>query len=543
MSTDSTLAGVLRSTTLDALGSIRVHDAIVIGAGAAGGLAALLLAEAGLRVLVLNAGSRQSPIHSPVRWTTGQIMRQLSDPSILKFIPPPIAYRARGPLKVLARRRQPIQSQCYAWERAPDAFVDDLDCPYTTPPDRPFIWFRSRQLGGRMTIPGHGRQYYRFSVDDFAPQDGLSPAWPVRPGELDPWYAMVERRLRLTGARENSPWVPDSELSSVVSPTPAEASLSAAINTRWPGAAVLLGRYAAPLDALEQASLTGRLLVRQGAIAREIEVDNSGKVQGVLWIDQESGTEERAIAPLVFVCASALESTRLLLLSRSPRSQQGIGSSSGVLGRFLMDHVMIKAEGIGPELLAGAQPDEGRCLYLPHFDRRADTSPVRQRGFGVQIYQFQAVARSSYFIAVAFAEMLPRATNRVTLNPSRRDAWGIPALHIDCDFGLEECVQADEQVAAMRELAEVAKVEIVRIDKTPPHPGSANHECGTARMGNNAATSVLDPYNQCWDARGLYVTDSSCFPSQGSQNPTLTILALTARACHHALKNYNSDLT
>jgi choline dehydrogenase-like flavoprotein len=381
MTTGSALAAVLRSTTLDALRSFRVHDAIVIGAGAAGGLAALLLSEAGLRVLVLNAGNRPSPTRSPARWITGNIVRQLSDPSVLKFIPPSFAYKMRGPLKVLARQRQPIQSQCYAWERAPNAFVDDVDCPYTTPPDRPFIWFRSRQLGGRMTIPGHGRQYYRFSIDDFVPQDGLSSLWPIRPSELDSWYAMIERRLRLAGAHENSPWVPDGELSSVISPTAAEANLSAAIGARWPGAPVLLGRYAAPLNALEQASLTGRLLVREGAIAREIEVDDSGKVRGVLWIDQESGTEERATAPLIFVCASALESTRLLLLSRSPRNPQGIGAGSGVLGRFLMDHIMIKAEGVGPELPPGIQTRAGRTRAIM-FDRfqPMGANPVGAKG-------------------------------------------------------------------------------------------------------------------------------------------------------------------
>jgi choline dehydrogenase-like flavoprotein len=136
--------------------------------------------------------------------------------------------------------------------------------------------------------------------------------------------------------------------------------------------------------------------------------------------------------------------------------------------------------------------------------------------------------------------MLPRATNRVIIDPSRRDAWGIPALHIDCQYGTEELAQAAEQAESMYDLAHVAGVDIVTIDKQPPPPGSANHECGTARMGSSPADSVLDPYNQCWDVRGLYVTDSSCFPSQGSQNPTLTILALTARACDHALKQFGA---
>ena len=179
--------------------------------------------------------------------------------------------------------------------------------------------------------------------DDFASADGLSPPWPLRQRELDPWYAFVERRLGLAGMRDNVPWLPDSELSYVLSPTPAEAALQRAIAARWPGARPVLGRFAAPFDALEAAALTGRLLIRTGAIAREIEVDGSGHVRGVVWIDQQNHSEERARAPLVFLCASALESTRLLLLSRSSRSPDGLGAASGALGRYLMDHVMVKA--------------------------------------------------------------------------------------------------------------------------------------------------------------------------------------------------------
>ena len=132
--------------------------------------------------------------------------------------------------------------------------------------------------------------------------------------------------------------------------------------------------------------------------------------------------------------------------------------------------------------------------------------------------------------------MLPRPDNRVTLDPKRCDAWGIPALHIDCSHSDAELLRADDQISALRELAEVAGVAITHIAKAPAVPGTAHHECGTARMGSDPATSVLDPFNECWEARGLYVTDAACFPSQGAQNPTLTILAITARACDHAVR-------
>ncbi len=515
------LAAVLGRTTPEVLRAVGANDAIVIGAGAAGGLAALLLAEAGLRVLVLDAGSARSPIRSLSRRLTRGAVRRLLGPAALE---------------ALDRRRQPIQSRCYAWRDAREAFVNDLRCPYTMPPDRPFVWLRARQLGGRMVVPGHGRQYYRMGPDDLAPADGLSPPWPLRTGELAPWYAVVERRLGLAGACDGLPWLPDSELTCVLEPTPAEAELQRAIAARWPGARPVLGRFAPPIDALEAAARTGRLLIRQGAIVRKIEVDRSGRLRGVVWLDERNCTEERACAPLVFLCASALESTRLLLLSRSPRSPDGLGAASGVLGRYLMDHVKLEAEGVGPPLLAGPTPEQGRCLYLPRFDARELPAPGPGRGFGVQLGQWPASEERSHFSASSYAEMLPRPENRVTLDPKRRDAWGIPVPRIDCSHGRAELVRAREQTAALQALAEVAGVTLTRIDQAPALPGSAIHECGTARMGSDPASSVLDPHNQCWEAQGLYVTDGACFPSQGTQNPTLTILALTARACDHAIR-------
>jgi choline dehydrogenase-like flavoprotein len=534
---DSSPSAAFAATSIEGLYRSKSFDAVVVGAGAAGGLAALLLTEAGLRVLVLNAGtaSERRPLSQRI---IGGTVRQLTQPSTLKYVPPRLAFKGRALLKVLARGRQRIQSRCYAWERAPDAFVDDVDCPYTTPPDRPFNWFRCRQLGGRMTVPGHGRQYYRFNSSDFLPEDGFSPKWPFGPTELAPWYALVERRLELAGTYEGLPSVPDSEISELLVPSPAEKALGMAVCQRWPQARPMLGRYAPPLNSLELAARTGRLTLREGAVAREIEVDGSGTVRAVTFVDQEDETVVRMPARLVFLCASALESTRLLLLSRSLRNPDGIKGDSGVLGRFLMDHVMMKAEGLGPELPPGPVVADGRCLYLPRFDTRSGEAADENstRGFGVQVYQFPAGGRRSYFTAVAFAEMLPTHTNRVRLDTSRRDAWGIPALHIDCRYGERDLAIAAEQAAALRELADVAHADITGLNESPPPPGSANHECGTARMGTDRTNSVLDPHNECWDARGLYVTDGACFPSQGSQNPTLTILALTARACDHALR-------
>lgn len=532
MTSRSALAAVVRASTLDAVRSGRPYDAIVVGAGAAGGLAAMLLTESGLRVLVLDAGVPRNLLRAPLRKVLGRVASRLSTQAILERLSPAFVQSARAGVKMLGRWRQPVQSLCMSWETAPNLFVDDHECPYVTPPGRPFVWIRARALGGRLSVPGHGRQYYRLGPDDLAPADGLSPAWPLRAGELDPWYALAERRLELFGMRDGLPWLPDGELTNYLSFTEAEAALRDKVCTRWPGAQPVAGRYAPALNSLELAARTGRLTCYQGAVAREINVDESGNACGVSWIDHRTGAEQKSSAPLVFLCASALESTRILLLSRSSRNPQGLGGASGALGKYLMDHVLVSAEGVGG---SGRETRSNRCLFLPRFDARGAAVPKPGRGYGVQVYEFAGAGGESHFAAFSFGEMIPRKENCVSLDPDRTDRWGIPILRIDCAYGDQELTNARDQTLALRELAELAEINLTRIDETPLPPGSAYHECGTARMGTDPGESVLDPNNECWDARGLYVTDAASFPSQGYQNPTLTILALTARACQHAL--------
>jgi choline dehydrogenase-like flavoprotein len=296
----------------------------------------------------------------------------------------------------------------------------------------------------------------------------------------------------------------------------------------------LLGRYAPPLPGLDLASATGRLWCRQGAVVREIEIDAAGRARGVAFHDQQSRSELRVQAPLVFLCASALESTRILLLSHAPQTGRAPGAASGALGRNLMDHMVVQATGIGGGLVGEpVSPEVGRCVYVPRFDARNDPAPMGDRGFGVQVYQSSGLPGRSYLTAVAFAEMFPHPENRVTLDPARRDAWGVPALHIECRHTPADLEAVSKMGGALHELANVVGAKLSELQATPP--GAAMHECGTARMGDDPASSVLDRHNHCWDARGLYLTDAASFPSQGAQNPTLTIMALTARACDHAI--------
>lgn len=527
------LQQAIAAATMDAVEARSGHDAIVVGAGAAGGLAAALLAEAGLKVLVLDAGRSLRFHERPLSRAIALSVRAAANPAAMRYLPPRVLWKARQALRRAGRWRQPIQSGCYAWESAPDGFVDDLDNPYEQAPGRPFRWIRSRQLGGRMVVPTHGRQYYRHSRWDFAPEDGLSPEWPIAPGELDPWYELVERRLGLAGGVDDCDWLPDSVIAHRLTPTAGQAETTRRLTGRWPDMKPLLGRSAPPMASLDDAADTGRLLCRQGAVVCGVDVSEKGAVEGVRFIDQASGVRGQARAPLVFLCASALETTRILLLAKAAGGRRGPGAASGALGRYVMDHVSLKAEGVGPATeTETVGPD--RCVYVPRFDRQSDVSNHPTRGFGVRLYQFRGPPGLSYFTAVSDAELLPDPENRVSLS-AKTDRWGVPILRISCAHGPVERQVAEGQKAALRDIAQVLDVKLNsdRIDISPP--GSSIHECGGARMGAAPETSVTGPFNEVWDASGLYVTDGAAFPSMGIQNPTLTIMALTARACHHAV--------
>ena len=516
-------------------------DAIVVGAGAAGGFAALLLCEAGLSVLLLDAGLPNRFREAPVKWTTAAIVKGVANPALQSVLPIPIVNFGRKALRVAGMLHQPVQTKFWAWELAPDAFVDDRQNPYVNEPGSRFHWFRVHQIGGRMTVPGHGQQYYRFGERDLKPDDGLSPAWPITSAELGHWYDNVERRLRLVSGSEECPWVPSGRTAQTRNPTAGEAATMAALRARWPNIHSLLGRAAPPLSSVEMAAATGRLICRQGAIVSEVRIGRDGRASGVVWRDRATGAEMSAKAPIVFVCASALESTRILLSSRSA-SGESIGSRSGALGAHLMDHVIVYCDGIGGAIANGQEPFvQGRCVYLPRFDLR-EGQTAKARGYGVQIHRWSMGPSRSHMTAVSFGEMTPRKENRVVLDRERKDAWGLPVLRIACRHDDAELDRAKEQSAGLKEIADVLGVRLYRLNEAAAPAGTAVHECGTARMGDSPESSVLDPFNQCWDAKGIYVTDAAAFPSQGIQNPTLTILALTARACAHAVAERSASL-
>ncbi|MCI4643591.1 MAG: GMC family oxidoreductase [Hyphomonadaceae bacterium] len=542
-SPDKSLQAISARTPLDMLEASAGFDAIVIGAGASGSLAARLLCEAGLKVLILDAGWRAPFFTEPFQQATAMSIARLANPHALRFLPPRVIYKGRQVLKALGRRRQPVQSTCYAWERDPAAFVDDLDNPYETAEGRDYAWLRTRKAGGRVCVPGHGRQYYRFSEREFDPQDGLSPAWPFAPEELAPWYSQAEALLQLAGTQEGISDVPDSEIAHALTPTEAEIEVKAKIEARWPDAPVIAGRFAAPPNHIEAAAATGNLHARRGALVREVLAGTDGRACGVAWHDREAGKRMEAKAPIVFCCASPLESTRILMLSRPTLADNPIGARSGALGKYLMDHILVKTEGIGPGLPGKPYaPPDGRCSFLPRFDRAIDPGSWGDRGFGVQLYRTPGDGDRSWFTAVAFGEMVPDAANHVRLHPTKKDAWGIPSLVIDAGLGTRDMAMTKVMSQALYELADLCEANLTLPPDGPATPGTSAHECGTARMAARPEDGVLDAFNQCWDMPGLYVTDASSFPSQGFQNPTLTVMALTARACDHAAREKGGQL-
>jgi choline dehydrogenase-like flavoprotein len=551
----------------------KVYDAIVVGSGATGGWAAKVLTEKGLTVLVLEAGKQLDP---------DKDFREHTWPYELK-------YRGMASGATFAPR-QPIQSRCYASnEYGRHLFVDDIDNPYTMPDDKPFWWIRGRQVGGRSIT--WGRQSYRLSDFDFkaAERDGFGEPWPISYEELKPWYELVEDFVGISGSYEKLPQLPDSNFLPAMAMTCGERMLKKAVESNFEKRNVIIGRaailtknhqgraachycghcdrgcttasyYSSPGSTLPAAAKTGRMTLRPNSVVREILIDpNTGKASGVRVINQLTKRDSVERAKVVVLCASTLESTRILLNSKSRQYGESLANSSGALGHYLMDHMFqISAGGVVPAL-KGSEYDfsDGRAngIYIPRFRNIWDKNPNFIRGYGMQggcrsDYRFSHAKQIPGFGAEfkklirdnpreipwslgAWCEMLPQFDNKVTIDPNKVDAWGIPALHVECKHGDNEQAMAKDALQTIHEMGEAAGFQRLYSNSTPAPPGFCIHEVGTARMGADPKKSVLNKWNQTWDVKNIFVTDGAAFVSQGCQNPTLTMMAITARACDH----------
>lgn len=553
-----------------------IHDAIVIGSGASGGWVAKALTERGMEVVMLEAG----PPRIPTRDFTEHIW------------PYRMRYRGFGDTKTQLER-QPIQRLCYACdEYSSQFFVDDTENPYTFPEDKPFMWIRGRQVGGKTFC--WARVSYRYSDFEFqgAAHDGYGENWPIRYQDLEPYYDKVEEYIGVSGTREGLPQFPDGKFLPPMRLSCGElyakeiierefgwrvipdrsANLTVPLNGRpachycdqCQRGCFTASYFNSPSVTLPDAARTGRFTLVSDAVVSHIVTNDRGLASGVIFIDRTSRAEREVRARVVVVAASALESTRILLNSNSPKFPQGLGGDSGVLGHYLMDHFTLEGGGgVISSLQSSKREAVGRPIgyiipkYVNADPKFNDKNFVRGyylagdshqslyehakniKGFG---HDFRRKVREDipYHLSIyAQGECLPRYDNYVKLDPQQKDAWGIPVLHISASYGENEHTMAKAMRTKLLELMDSLKLEHVE----PPNEklnifGKNIHETGTARMGDDAKKSVLNRFNQVHGVKNVFVTDGACFVTQGCYEPTLTIMAISLRAAEYIADEY-----
>ncbi len=547
-------------------------DAIVVGSGITGGWAAKELCEAGLRTLVLEAGRAIEPSRDYAEHVQAWEM----------------PFRGWGDRRAL-EHSQAVQRKCYACDEwSAKFFVNDRDNPYVTDAGTSFDWIRGRQVGGRSLT--WGRQVYRWSDLDFEAnaRDGVAVDWPIRYRELAPWYDHVERFIGVSGQMEGLPQLPDGHFLPPMAMNCAERDVAAAMQRTWGRDRVMtIGRcavltrdhngraachYCGPCErgcithsyftslgsTLPAARATGRLTLRPNSVVQSIVMNKArNRASGARVIDAVTHEPLEFRGRVVFLCASALESARLLLNSATARHPDGLGNSSGELGHNLMDHIFqAGASGTIPgherERTFGIRPNG---VYVARFRNVKEKHPDFLRGYGCQ----GSAGRSGWdrgrrgfgaewkralieeqgpwgFWLGGWGECLPRHDNYVALDPDLKDKWGIPALRVHCTWGPNELAMVEDMQVACAEMLESAGARSVRRYNDHATPGLCIHEMGTARMGRDSKTSVLNPWNQVWDAPNVFVTDGACMTSSACQNPSITYMALTARAAARAVE-------
>jgi choline dehydrogenase-like flavoprotein len=569
-----------------------VYDAIVVGSGAAGGMASHALTARGLRVLMLEAG------------------KQLDLDEELKSLEWPFEHERRGRMppdrKALSFNEYSIRDSPYAkntpyakvhsyvqgWsgsDYSKNIVVDEKEHPYT---GTDYAWVRARCLGGKTNI--WGRLALRLSDYDFkaASRDGWGEDWPISYADVAPYYDKVDRYLGISGVVENLPYLPDSIYQRPTRLNPAEVRLResmarsgrvltpyrAGVTTdglehnkyrskcwgrgacaRRAGGCDIHAAFDSPTGLIYPAFDTGRLVVRTNSVVREVTVDPStGKARGVAFLDAQTRKSYEAKARVVVIAASTLESARILLLSKSRQHPNGIGNSSGHVGHNFCEHVMGPGvTGFVKDLVGKPRTlDDGRpgSFYIARFRNLEQRHPKFIRGYGFEggsgtgmmpwtamsakgfgaAYKKKVRDEAGAFIELGgFGEVLARYENHVDLDPRVEDAWGVPVLRFHYKFGDNEKAMCADMVESASEMLEDAGIEIVERDQRMLTEGWSIHELGTARMGSDPKTSVLNQFQQSHDVDNLFVVDGSSHVSAANQNPTWTIMALAWRSCDH----------
>ena len=546
------------------------YDAIVVGSGISGGWAAKELTEKGLRVLLLERGRNVEHIKDYVNATKA-----------------PWEYAHRGGRTRAMEELYPVLKRDYPLNEKNLAFwASDQDSPYTEV--KRFDWYRGYQVGGRSLM--WGRQSYRWSDFDFEAnvRDGIAVDWPIRYADLAPWYDHVERHAGISGSQDNLPQLPDGQFLPAMPLNCGEELIAGRLVKLFDGRRHIIPGRAANLtqalpgrsacqyrdacwlgcpygayfstqsSTLPAAAKTGRLTLKPFSIVSEVLYDRDRKrATGVRVLDAVTEQTTEYQARVVFLCASTINSSWLLMRSATDVWPGGLGSSSGELGHNLMDHHFRvgaegSIEGMEDKYYYGHRPNG---FYIPRYQNLFGDKRNYLRGFGYQ----GSAGRAGWSRAVAelggggefkdamsqpggwgigataFGEMLPDHNNTVSIDQTKQDKWGLPVPKIDCATGENEDLMRRDMATDMAEMLEQCGVKNVRMYDGGYFPGMGIHEMGTARMGRDPKTSVLNANNQVWDAPNVFVTDGSCMTSAACQNPSLTYMALTARAADFAV--------
>ena len=568
----------------------KTYDAIVVGSGAAGGMAAHVLTDLGMKVLLLEAG-KKIDINAELRsmqWPYDHPRHGDAPPGYhaLSFN----EYQIRKPPYAKGSAFRHVMSYVGGWggsDYVKNILVDEKEHPYT---GTKYAWVRARLLGGKTNI--WGRLALRLSDYDFKGKthDGYGEDWPISYADIEPYYDKVDTYLGISGHKENLPHLPDSLFQRPVKLNLAEVQLRqklkgmgrvltpyrAGVTTdgvknkyrshcfgrgacnRRPGGCDIHAAFDSPTGLIYPAMDTGNLTLRTNSTCHEVLVDKTtGKPRGVGFVDSVTKRSLEAKGKVVVLAASTLESARLMLLSKSPQYPNGIGNSSGHVGHNFCEHVMGPGiTGLVKELVGKSHTlDDGRPggFYVPRFRNLTDKQPGFLRGYGFEggsgdeifppgadtagfgaAYKKHVRDYAGAYISMGgFGEVLARYESYVDLDPEVKDAWGIPALRFHYEFSDNEKKMAEDMAVSAKEMFEEAGIEVIGVDREVLTEGWSIHELGTARMGNDPKTSVLNQFQQSHDVKNLFVVDGSSHVSASCQNPTWTIMALCWRSCEH----------
>lgn len=546
-------------------------DAIVVGSGISGGFAAKELCEKGLKTLVIERGRKVEHIAD---YPTAMLN--------------PWQFENRLHVTDNDKKQQPIQS-AVADESTKHFFVNDLEHPYIQ--EKPFLWIRGYQTGGRSLT--WGRQCYRLSEFDLEAnaKEGIGVDWPVRYKDIAPWYDYAEQFVGVSGQNEGLPQLPDGQFLDPMEMNCIERHLRESNQKHFPDRLITIARVAnltkglkgrgpcqfrnlcargCPFSgyfssnsaSLPAAFATGNLSLLNDAIVMEVMVDKeTGKATGVRVMDAHTHEITEYFASLIFLNASTINTTAILLQSISERHPDGLGNGSGQVGKNLMDHpygggAYGEHDDFKDQYYKGRRP---AGVYVPRFQNIPGDSISRKykRGFGYQgdgeraewpdrmkmedgfgaSFKEKLTTPGPWtFWMIARGECLPYETNRVTLDKEQKDQWGLPLVRVNFEFGENEKAMVDDQKRHAEEMLEKAGFKNIRSFYYNTTGGRAVHEMGTARMGKDPKTSVVNGFNQLHEVPNVYITDGSFMSSSSCINPSLTYLAFTARACAHAVE-------